>query len=113
MGYGSHYVASSDNTRPSNPSTAFLLSWQIGGDPSKGLTYGIEMWGNNSYSQTLRNLIYECAYEMPAHRPMIRDPKKAVVLGWQDAERASGGRGGEPWEDFRMPESTDYEPATG
>ena len=68
------------------------------------------MWGNNNYSQTLRNLIYEYWYEMPAHRRMIRDPKKAVVLGCQNVEHASGASGGEPWEDFRLPELTDYKP---
>ena len=95
---------------PPRPSTAFLPSWQMRGNPPKGQTYGIEMWGNDSYSETLRNLIYECLYEIPEHRPTVRDLKKAVVLGWQDAQQGSGGTGGDPWEDFRMAEPTQSKP---
>jgi hypothetical protein len=87
-----------DHTKP------FIPSWQINSAAPKGRTYGANLQAY-PYSQTLKDLISSCLYEVPAHRPTLLELKAQVMEGWAAANQVCEG---EPWVDLKVPEPIDY-----
>jgi len=87
-----------DHTEP------FLPSWSINSAPPKGRTYGANLQ-SYPYSQALKDLIFSCLYEVPAHRPTLLELKAQVMEGWATANQVCEG---EPWADIQAPEPIDY-----
>lgn len=67
------------------------------GELAKGIAFGIEL-RSYPYSQHLIDLITECLYEHPKHRPTIPRIKERVRDGFNAAVLADGEI--EPWADF-------------
>lgn len=82
---------------PPNFRNSFLPYNKINDEPPKGLTYGVDIQ-EYPYSQTLRDLVQECFYEKPGHRPSLIDLKRRVLKGLETSMIADESE--EPWEDF-------------
>jgi hypothetical protein len=70
------------------------------GKIAKGITFGVKL-RSYPYSQHLLDLISECLYEHPAHRPAFPQLKERVRDGFNAAVLVNGGP--EPWADFLPP----------
>ncbi|CAG8957863.1 hypothetical protein HYFRA_00000203 [Hymenoscyphus fraxineus] len=90
----------------------FQPDFLINGKPAKGPTYGKNLPAYDGlYSSELRDLMYECMYENPAHRPSIWEVKKRISEGLENARDAADEADikTEPLKDFeprRRPKST-------
>jgi hypothetical protein len=94
-----------------------MLISDIGPDPSQPFTpqrindaapkcriFGYDMQ-SAAYSKSLKDLIFERLYEIPAARPSIMELKDRVGFGYEVAINPNEeDDGSEPWEDFEMPE---------
>ena len=77
---------------PPNHKAPFLPKFPLNNNPAQGLTYGakLQTYGaaqGQKYSQSLIDLIYECLYEKPDHRPSLIALKTRVlkamrIVGW-------------------------------
>ncbi|RDL42436.1 uncharacterized protein BP5553_02415 [Venustampulla echinocandica] len=81
----------------------FFPSWQISKRPAKGLTHGKYLQTVPRYSQTFKDLVYECLYEKPKHRPDVLELKGRICKAWKLADSAAGSKG-ELWKWFIPPE---------
>jgi serine/threonine protein kinase len=73
-------------------------------------TFGYDMQ-SAAYSNSLKDLIFECLYEVPAERPSIIELKERVGFGYDVAINSNEANdGSEPWEDFEMPEPDPFPP---
>jgi hypothetical protein len=73
-------------------------------------TFGYDMQ-SAAYSNALKDLIFECLYEIPAERPSIIELKDRVGFGYDVAINSNEANdGSEPWEDFEMPEPDPFYP---
>ena len=81
----------------------FLPNHLIDNLPAKGLTYGANLIPY-PYSNALKNLIFECLYEIPAHRPSLLELKGKILAGWEIANLECEG---EAWADIQAPEPID------
>jgi hypothetical protein len=100
-----------------------MLISDIGPDPSqpftpqrindaapKCRTFGYDMQ-SAAYSNSLKDLIFECLYEIPGKRPSITELKDRVGFGYEVAINSNkADDGSEPWEDFEMPEPDSFPP---
>ncbi|CAL3973700.1 unnamed protein product [Diplocarpon coronariae] len=69
----------------------------INGDFARGPLFGTELQQLQSYSTALRDLIHECLYEDPAHRPSLLQLKNRIRAG-VNACRAAGETVDEWWD---------------
>jgi hypothetical protein len=73
-------------------------------------TFGYDMQ-SAAYSNSLKDLIFECLYEVPAERPSTIELKDRVGFGYDIAINFNEANdGSEPWEDFEMPEPDPFPP---
>jgi hypothetical protein len=79
-----------------NPGKDALKGWT-----PKGTTH-TERLMHTPYSAALKQIIFECMYKDPVHRPDILSLKERVQEGWRAANNAAPG--GEPWADFVHPD---------
>lgn len=70
----------------------------INGAPALGPAWGWDLQNLTLYSVTLRNLVTECLYENPAHRPTLENLKRQVMAGLTAARLADPTA--EPYADF-------------
>jgi len=80
--------------------TPFLPNFLIDDLAAKGQTYGTDLIPH-PYSNTLKNLIFECLYEIPANRPSLLELKGKIMAGW---ETARDGSEEEEWADIQAVE---------
>jgi hypothetical protein len=91
----------------------FQPDFLINNSPAKGRTFG-RLIQNQPYSRLLRDTIWECLYEKPAHRPSLVDLKKIIMRAWQwcvDVHKqlnSEDDEPGEPWECFAALEPIEY-----
>ncbi|KAI6710476.1 hypothetical protein JHW43_006981 [Diplocarpon mali] len=91
---------------PPNHLTPFRPDYDLNGSPARGNTYGPETQIQN-YSATLRDMIQECLYEMPALRCRLVDMKTTIRRQINAHFRANNNNHvGEDWEDLEVPEPT-------
>lgn len=74
----------------------------INGSPPKGITYGTKLQAQN-YSPVLKDLIHECLYEKPEHRPTLLQLKTKISNAISEIVTRDGPEG-EPTEDMDLPE---------
>jgi hypothetical protein len=84
-------------TDPPNHTDPFIPQFEINNAPAQGVTYGVDLHVY-PYSDSLLDLIQECLYERPAHRPGLIDLKQRVQAGMEAAILADPTP--EPWVDF-------------
>ncbi|EPE30898.1 Protein kinase-like (PK-like) [Glarea lozoyensis ATCC 20868] len=84
------------------PLDAFLPTFMINGGPARGITYGESITTDSPISVQLRDLIFECLYMDPAHRPSLRDIKERVCRGLDAHVTARNHVGDQPegWDRF-------------
>ncbi|KAH7389108.1 kinase-like domain-containing protein [Cadophora sp. MPI-SDFR-AT-0126] len=65
---------------PFNPSTLTPphTPFNIGNAPARGITYGTHLRAT-PYSNELKDMIHECLYEEPSHRPKLRNLKRRIT----------------------------------
>lgn len=82
----------------------FLPTWTLNGDPPAGIVYGhdLKSFQGNPYSGSLTDLIQQCLYDVPAHRPSVLELKDLIMAGLQAARAAGALR--DDWENF-MPDA--------
>jgi len=80
--------------------TPFLPGFLSDDLPAKGQTYGANLIPY-AYSNALKNLTFECLYEIPANRPSLLELKGKIMDGWEVASRESED---EEWADLRAVE---------
>jgi hypothetical protein len=85
---------------PPDPRQPFLPSWPMNGQPAKGICYGTDIH-EYPYSDNLLDLIQECLYEHPKHRPTFPEFKERIRKGFEIALLADSDP--EPWADFLPP----------
>jgi hypothetical protein len=91
-----------DREQEQNP---FRVPENINGAPAKCGTFrsylAAPFW-KNTYSKALRDLIWECLYEIPAHRPTILELKARIRDSLKGALEAAEKLGEWPelWESF-------------
>ena len=92
-----------DPTQPFSPQS-------INDAAPKCRTFGYDMQPA-AYSNALKDLIFECLYEVPAERPSIIELKERVGFGYDVAINSNEANDrSEPWEDFEMPEPDPFPP---
>ena len=83
----------------------FLPTFPINGQQAAGYTFSPNLAAYD-YSDTFKDLIWECLYEDPNDRPALEDVRSRIaqaidtILGQDDTMM-------EPWEDFLPPEPQD------
>ncbi|KAG9232504.1 kinase-like domain-containing protein [Amylocarpus encephaloides] len=82
---------------------SFLPDFPVCEEHPKGSTYNEMLRDIPNYSGEFKDLVWECLYEVPRHRPSLRELKKRVVQGLKAAIAASDGAV-EPWENFLPPQ---------
>ncbi len=88
--------------RGPDPKQPFTPRWKLNGDKPKGRTFGLPLRGQSPhYSRTLTDLVQECLYEIPGHRPDLNTLKARVRNGWAAAFDANPTL--DAWEDFLPP----------
>jgi hypothetical protein len=75
----------------------FVPQYDLNDQPPKGITYGVHL-SHYPYSNELCDLIQECLYEKPAHRPGLIELKERVRDLMETAILADPTP--EPWVDF-------------
>ncbi|KAE9381091.1 kinase-like protein [Stipitochalara longipes BDJ] len=75
----------------------YLPDYEIDDAPPKGITYGVNL-NLYPYSDTLKDLVQECLYDDPSHRPSLPDLKRRIYDGMESCIQA--GDPPEPWVDF-------------
>ena len=73
------------------------LHFKTNNQVPRGWTYG-ERIRNAVYSDSLKELIWECLYDRPAHRPTLQQLKKRVTRGLEEAITNNAPQ--ETWTDF-------------
>jgi len=91
---------------PPDHKVPFLPSFELNGSAALGITYGVNLqtYGvdqGQKCSQTLIDLIYECLYEKPEHRPSLVALKIRVLEAIETCILA--GSTPEPWSAFLPP----------
>lgn len=86
--------------QPPDSKLPFLPTWMMNGQPAKGSCYGTDIHAY-PYNDNLLDLIQECLYEHPAHRPTFPELKERVKKGFDIALLADPDQ--EPWADFLPP----------
>ncbi|KAE9368345.1 kinase-like protein [Stipitochalara longipes BDJ] len=78
----------------------FLPTWPLYAEPAKGITYGhkLNSFQPDLYSRKLTDLVQQCLYDVPAHRPNVLQLKELIASGLEDARGAGAVR--EDWENF-------------
>ncbi len=77
----------------------FTPRWKLNSETAKGRTFGLELLGQSlHYSRALTDLVQECLYEQPGHRPDLKELKPRVQDGWKAAFKANATI--DAWEDF-------------
>lgn len=94
------------SNNPPDQTEPFVPGFTLNGAPARGIAYGINLQtfsinqGQN-YSQEIIELIYECLYEKPVHRPTLVELKTRVRNGIEACIAA--GEEPEPWSAFLPP----------
>ncbi|CZR55069.1 uncharacterized protein PAC_04955 [Phialocephala subalpina] len=79
----------------------FFPSYQLNGQQAKGNTYGPDIRAyRNMYSQTLTDLISECLYENPDHRPTLPKLKYEIIKAYKAVQEVDDRINPEAWEHF-------------
>jgi hypothetical protein len=85
--------------RGPDPREPFTPRWNLNGEPAKGRTFGLPLRGQSPhYSRALTDLVQECLYEQPGHRPDLKELKTRVQNGWRAAFKADATL--DAWDDF-------------
>jgi len=82
---------------PPDPKEPFLPQHNLRGNPPMGITYGTDLQAY-PLSNTLLDLVQECMYEMPHHRPALSELKENTTWGIEATLSVSAEP--EPWGDF-------------
>jgi hypothetical protein len=86
--------------QPPDPTLPFLPTWMMNGEPAKGICYGTDIHAY-PYNDDLLDLIQECLYEQPVHRPKFPKLKERIRKGFDIALLVDPNS--EPWADFLPP----------
>jgi hypothetical protein len=82
-----------------DPLEPFTPRWKLNSETAKGRTFGLPLRGQSPhYSRALTDLVQECLYEQPGHRPDLKELKNRVQDGWRAAFKADATL--DAWEDF-------------
>lgn len=93
-----HSIVTIDSTSPDSKQP-FLPGHTINGAPPLGVTFGHNLHAfAPRYSRALTDLIYQCLYQDPAHRPTLNELKNKNTQAYTVALDA--GADVEPWENF-------------
>ncbi|KUJ08829.1 uncharacterized protein LY89DRAFT_326955 [Mollisia scopiformis] len=85
----------------------FLPSYPISGAPALGRTFGPDLNAYaGEYSKVLTDLIYECLYENPTHRPTLETLKYEITRAYNLASQDDDNEI-EPWKNFTAPTPLD------
>jgi hypothetical protein len=82
---------------PPDPKEPFLPQQNLRGNPPQGITFGTDLQAY-PFSNQLLDLVQECLYEMPHHRPSLTELKENVT--WGIGAALSVGAESEPWNHF-------------
>jgi hypothetical protein len=84
------------------PLDAFQPDFLINGRPARGITYGESITSDCPISNQLRDLIFECLYMDPSHRPSLKEIKDRVCRGHDATVVARDHVGDQPegWDRF-------------
>jgi hypothetical protein len=110
-----------------NPKIPFIPTFNLNGSPPKGRTYGIELRSISRdiipagqavpagrYSRRLIDLIFECLYEIPRHRPTPIELKQRIKAAYDFVANQNSDvdmYAVEPWEDFEPMTQARYQAA--
>lgn len=83
------------------PFSPFFPAGNINGAAPKGILYGTRL-RQQTCSVQLQDLIFECLYERPSHRPTILELKARIEKGILTRTRAGGVL--DEWYDMETPD---------
>ncbi|KAH9216257.1 kinase-like domain-containing protein [Leptodontidium sp. 2 PMI_412] len=96
---------------PPSAGTPFFPTFHLNNAPPLGWTYGHDLQAY-AFSTTLKDLLFECLYEIPSHRPDLLNLKTRIAAAIT-ATLASDKALINPWDDFIPDDPIDHPPPQG